>query len=81
MTKNEFGGQKHSFSVSMNYAQCEDLYRQQIQYLIVTSSEGLRIRLPKQHMQKFISPKGLQGNYELIIDQNNKFKSIKCINR
>jgi hypothetical protein len=69
----------HYFSVSMNYAQCEDLYRHQIKYLIVTSADGKRIRLPKQNMQKFITASGLQGNYQLTIDQNNKLLNINKI--
>jgi hypothetical protein len=67
---------KHYFSVCMSYSECEDLYRHQIKYLVVNSNEGVRIRLPKQNMQKFVKPSGLHGNFELIIDQNNKIKSI-----
>lgn len=79
-SKKNNGQQSHLFSVSLNYAQCEDLYRHQIKFLQVTSIEGKRIRLPKQNMQKFITPSGLQGNYELIVDQNNKFLSINKLN-
>ncbi|MFT6270066.1 MAG: hypothetical protein ACJAVV_002894 [Alphaproteobacteria bacterium] len=69
----------HYFSVSMSYAECEDLYRHQIKYLLVTDIEGKRIQLPKQNMQKFISPSGLQGSYQLIVDQSNKIISINHI--
>lgn len=71
--------QSHYFSVSMNYAKCEDLYRHQIKFLVVTSHDGKRIRLPKENMQKFITPAGLQGQYHLIIDQNNKIVSIESV--
>jgi hypothetical protein len=71
---------KYYFSVSMNYVECEELYRQQIKYLIVTSIEGKRIRLPKHNMQKFISPKGLQGSFELEINKENKLVKIQRMN-
>ena len=80
MTKNERNQHtSHHFSVSLSYASCEDLYRQQIKFLLVTSAQGLRIRLPKQNMQRFITPLGLQGQFELIVDQNNKIISIKRV--
>ncbi|MFT4653490.1 MAG: hypothetical protein ACJA0G_002197 [Kangiellaceae bacterium] len=71
----------HYFSVGMNYAQCEDLYRHQIKYLLVTTIEGTRIQLPKQNMQKFITARGLQGSYQLIVDQNNKIVTINNIHQ
>ena len=69
----------HYFSVAMTYGKCEDLYRQHIKFIIVTSSEGKRIQLPKANMQKFITPLGLNGNFQLIVDHNNKIVSIDLI--
>ena len=69
----------HYFSVSMNYAECEALYQHHIAFIVVTSTTGKRIRLPKHNIRQFISPSGLHGHYELIIDQNNKIVSIKSI--
>ncbi|GAB54936.1 hypothetical protein GPUN_0801 [Glaciecola punicea ACAM 611] len=31
--------QSYCFSVNLHYAQCEDLYRQQIKFLLVTNSK------------------------------------------
>lgn len=67
----------HEFSVDMSYAQCEELYRQHIQFLIVTNTSGKRIRLPKQNLQQFVSPYGLKGVFELATDQNNRIISLK----
>ncbi|WP_432277180.1 DUF2835 family protein [Glaciecola petra] len=67
---------KYYFSVSMSYAECENLYHDQIQYLVVTSTEGKRIQLPKQNMQKFVSLNGLHGMFVMEVDRNNKIKMI-----
>lgn len=73
------GKKVHYFSASMTYAKCEDLYRQHIKFIVVTSSEGKRIQLPKANLQKFITPLGLNGNFKLIVDDNNKIISIDPI--
>lgn len=78
MTKNTTNKQKaHYFSIAMTYAKCEELYRQHIKFIIVTSSEGKRIQLPKANLQKFITPLGLNGNFRLLIDHNNKIINIE----
>lgn len=82
MAKNIGKGQRvHYFSVAMTYAKCEDLYRQHVKFLLVTSTEGKRIQLPKANLQKFITPLGLYGNFELVVDQNNKIIEINCIGK
>lgn len=65
--------------MNMNYGQCEDLYRQHIKYVVVTSTTGKRIQLAKNNLQKYISPAGLSGNFQLITDANNKMISINKI--
>jgi hypothetical protein len=80
MAKNTNNGQKaHYFSIAMTYAKCEDMYRQHIKFIIVTSSEGKRIQLPKANLQKFITPLGLNGNFRLLVDQNNKIVNIEQV--
>ena len=63
----------------MSYAECEKLYRHELKFLVVTDTQGKRIQLPKQNMQKFITQAGLHGNFELIIDRNHKILSIHLI--
>lgn len=80
MAKDTNIGQRvHYFSVEMTYAKCEDLYRQHIKFLLVTSTEGKRIQLPKANLQKFITPLGLHGNFQLLVDRNNKIISLNYI--
>jgi len=68
---------RYIFSVNMTYAQCEELYRQEIKHLIVTSIEGKRIQLPKLNMRQFFTPSGLRGVFEMNVDENHKLLSIK----
>ncbi len=69
----------HYFSVSLSYLECEALYQQQIKFLMVQDIQGKRIQLPKQNMKKFITPQGIQGHFELIVDQNHKLVSINLL--
>lgn len=64
------------FSANLNYAECEELYRQHIRFIIVTERQGKRIQLPKHNMQKFITPQGIVGNFEMRVDHNNKILKI-----
>lgn len=68
--------QRYLFSVNMNYALCQDLYRHHVKYLLVESSTGKRIQLPKHNMQKFVTPIGIKGEFALIVDENNKIIEI-----
>lgn len=70
---------KYYFSVSMSYAECENLYHDQIKYLVVTSTEGKRIQLPKQNMHKFVTLNGLHGVFVMEVDRNNKIQNISKI--
>ena len=70
---------RHIFSAHLSYSECEDLYKQQIKYLIVTNQEGKRIQLPKENLRKFVTPTGIKGRFELIVDQNNKLVSITLL--
>ncbi len=79
MRKESIGIQKYYFSVDMNYAECESLYRQQIKFLLVTDHQGKRIQLPKQNMQKFVTASGIKGNFELQVDKNHKMLSISLV--
>lgn len=80
MAKNTKTGKKiHYFAATMTYAKCEDLYRQHIKFIVVTSVEGKRIQLPKANLQKFVTPQGLNGNFQLVVDHNNKIVSIDLL--
>lgn len=68
--------QQYFFSVNMSYAQCQDLYRHHVKYLVVQSNTGKRIQLPKQNMQKFVTPIGIKGRFALVVDKNNKIIEI-----
>jgi len=65
------------FTAKLSYAECEDLYRDQIKFIVVTEVGGKRIQLPKHNMQRFITPQGIKGSFEMIVDHKHKILSIK----
>lgn len=67
---------KYVFDVHMSYAQCEDLYIQQIKYVVVHTYEGKTLRLPKENLKRFLLADGINGRFELVCDANNKLVSL-----
>ncbi len=68
------------FSASLSYADCEELYLSHIKSVIVTSDDGKRIQLPKEHLKRFITPSGIKGRFRVETDRNHKIKSINLLN-
>ncbi|MGB3726770.1 MAG: DUF2835 family protein [Glaciecola sp.] len=68
---------RYTFSINLSYADCEDLYKQHIKFLMVTDDNGKRIQLPKDNMKRFVTPIGLKGRFELLTDINHKILTIK----
>jgi hypothetical protein len=64
----------------MSYAECQDMYQQQIRYVVVHTHLGKTVRLPKENLRPFLLPDGIYGQFELITDANNKIKSLKKLN-
>jgi hypothetical protein len=68
---------RYLFEIGMTYAECQDMYLQQIRYVVVRSHLGKTVRLPKENLRPFLLPSGIHGRFELITDDNNKIKSLK----
>jgi hypothetical protein len=61
----------------MSYAECQDMYLDQIRYVVVRTHLGKTLRLPKENLRQFLLPSGIHGRFELTTDDNNKIKSLK----
>ena len=64
------------FSVNMSYAECASLYDGKVKYAVVTDNSGCRLQLLKKHLQCFITPSGIRGQFRLEVDERNNFKTI-----
>jgi len=54
-------------------------YQGAAQTVQVEARDGRRIQLPAINLRPFLSSEGVYGNFELIIDNNNKLLKIRKI--
>jgi hypothetical protein len=66
-----------TFDIKMPYACCQDLYAQQIRFVVVQAHSGEKIRLPKENLKRFLVPTGINGRFELCINNQNKIVSLQ----
>jgi hypothetical protein len=64
----------------MSYAKCQDLYAQQIHFVIVHARTGERLQLPKDNLKQFLLPSGIEGSFELKVNEHNKIVSLQKLN-
>ncbi len=66
---------KYYFSIRMTPKEFMPYYQGQIQTVITTTSDGLRIQFPAMHLRKFMTNYGIYGDF-CLKTQNNKFLSL-----
>lgn len=69
------------FDIKMSYAQCQDLYVQQIRYVIVQAHSGEKVQLPKENLQKYLLPTGIHGRFELGVNSQNKIVYLHKVHK
>jgi hypothetical protein len=43
----------------------------------VVADDGRRIRFPARHLRAFVTQTGIQGRFEMLLDKDNRFLSMK----
>ncbi|MBT0587120.1 DUF2835 family protein [Alteromonas oceanisediminis] len=66
-------------NISVNYARCEQLYRQGYATVVVPTVDGKRVQLPSKNLRPFVGPKGIHGRFLLVTDEKNKLVSLQKI--
>ncbi|MFC4699472.1 DUF2835 family protein [Glaciecola siphonariae] len=67
----------YTFTLNMPYAECQDLYAEQIRFVIVRAHTGEKLQLPKENLKRFLLPNGLVGHFELKVNAQNKIISLQ----
>jgi hypothetical protein len=67
------------FTLSLAYELCERLYVPGIISVIIKTDNGKRIQLPVINLRAHVSPIGINGRFRLMIDENNKIKSLEKV--
>ncbi len=75
-----FGYIRYHFRLNIPRAEMLRYYSGQAQVVQVRATEGLLLELPAYHLRPFITQSGISGNFELTLNSDNKFISLKQLN-
>jgi len=67
------------FSSFLSPEKCQQYYRGEIRYVIVTADTGERVQLALRHFQPFISQLGIRGRFRLTLTDNGDFLRLEKI--
>lgn len=69
--------EKHyRFSLSISYVKFQQYYDGVAGSVLVCTNAGLKLQLPAARLRPFLTHSGINGIFELVTDENNKFKSL-----
>ncbi|MDF2186324.1 DUF2835 domain-containing protein [Grimontia hollisae] len=67
------------FSVDIDYHLFLQHYSGAASTVIVRTDNGLTLQLPASRLRPFLSQLGVKGRFRLMVDENNRFKSLEKI--
>lgn len=67
------------FSVDIDYHLFLQHYSDAVSTVIVRTDNGLTLQLPASRLRPFLSQLGVKGRFRLMVDENNRFKSLEKI--
>jgi len=69
----------YRFRMKLTARECQEYYKGLFTSVQVLTHTGLRLQLPAHHIRTFVTPQGVEGYFELLLDNNNKFISLQKI--
>lgn len=54
-------------------------YQGEIQWVQVKAFDGTRVRFPASALRRFVTEDGVEGTFEMTVDENNKLISLRRI--
>ena len=65
------------FRISLPAERYLHYYRGNARAVIVRSEDGRRVQLPAANLRPFVTAEGIEGRFELTLDENNKLIRIR----
>jgi len=74
-------GSKQDVILSLHISSDDYLYyyKGKAKYILAVSHDGKRVRFPASALQRFLTHKGISGQFRLCYDEHNKMISIEKI--
>jgi hypothetical protein len=69
---------EYFFSIKMTNEEYLPYYRGQIQAIVATTNQGVKVQFPAMHLRQYVTSAGVRG-YFCMKTQNNKFLSLTKI--
>lgn len=69
----------YTFSGFLSAEKCQQYYRGEARYVIVTADSGERIQLAFKHFKPYISQLGIRGRFRLTVADNGDFLELEKI--
>ena len=68
---------RFDFSMGLPAHQLKDYYRGNVQNVVVTTDEGLRLQLPIEVFRPYVTEAGIYGFFEVYVDENHKLLRLE----
>lgn len=68
------------FQLNLTYEQCMQYYQGEVSAIQVMALTGQTVQFPAEHIRPYVNRLGVQGIFEMEVDNFNKFKSLKKLN-
>lgn len=65
------------FYLKLTPAECRQYYEGFYKSIQVVAHSGQRIQFPAEHIRSYVTISGIDGLFELVLESNNKFKSLQ----
>lgn len=67
------------FRLNMTFNECQQYYQGDFTAIQVVAHTGQTVQFPAEHIRSFVTASGVQGVFEMEVDQFNKFKMVRRI--
>lgn len=68
---------RFEFSVALSAQEIRSIYEGRTRFVLVTSTEGLKLQLPAVNFRSFVTTDGVHGRFSVTIDANNKIQQLR----
>lgn len=71
---------RYEFQLQISPEQYLDYYRGAVQHVLVRCNNGQTLQFPASLLQRFVTSEGIEGDFLLTCDDNNKCVDLQRLN-
>ena len=70
---------RYEFELRLTPGRYLDYYRGKVRHIVVRCSTGESVQFPASLVQRFVGPEGINGNFALTCDDQNKCIGLELV--